>query len=153
MKKIFLLNGCNVNLLGTREPEIYGTTTLPEIEASCSSAAKRLGFELESLQSNHEGVLVDAIHAIGARRREGATVGIVFNPAAFTRTSLALADAIKGVGVPVIEVHISNTYARESFRQHSHISPVAAGIVIGFGVDGYLLAMEGLARKLMRPAG
>ena len=148
MKKMLLLNGPNLNLLGLREPEQYGRTTLADVEAMCQEAAKRLGVELECFQSNWEGALIDKIHDYGRLFKSGQAVGVVFNPGAFTHTSVALHDAIKGVdGLPVIEIHISNVHARESFRHHSYVSPAAAGIVVGFGVQGYLLAMEGLMRK------
>jgi len=148
MKKVLILNGPNLNLLGTREPAQYGTATLQDVEGMCRAAGERLGFEVECFQSNWEGALIDKIHEYGRLHREGAALGCVFNPGAFTHTSIALHDAIKGVeGLPVIECHISNVHARESFRHHSYVSPAAAGIVIGFGVDGYVIALEGLARK------
>ena len=105
------------------------------------------GAEVECRQSNHEGVLLDWIHAAGVQHRAGQLAGVVFNAGAYTHTSVALHDAIKGSGVPVIEVHISNVHAREAFRHHSYLSPAAAGIVVGFGVDGYVLAIDGLLRK------
>ncbi|WP_372662936.1 type II 3-dehydroquinate dehydratase [Hydrogenophaga sp.] len=153
MKTLLLLNGPNLNLLGTREPGVYGAATLADVEARFQEDAKRLGFQAECFQSNHEGALIDKIHEAGRRRAAGEVGGVVFNPGAFTHTSVALFDAIKGVGdLPVIEVHISNVHTREAFRHHSYISPAAAGIVVGFGVDGYRLAVEGLARKLSGPA-
>lgn len=146
--KILILNGPNLNLLGTREPEQYGHTTLADVEVMCKAAGERLGLEVECFQSNHEGALIDKIHEYGRLYKSGQTIGAVFNPGAYTHTSVALHDAIKGVdGLPVIEMHISNVHARESFRHHSFISPAAAGIIVGFGVDGYVLAIEGLARK------
>jgi 3-dehydroquinate dehydratase II len=149
MPAILLLNGPNLNLLGTREPGVYGATTLADVEARCRATAERMGFALDALQSNHEGELIDAIHRAGVRHRSGELAGVVFNPGAFTHTSVALFDAIAGVKpLPVYEVHISNVHARESFRHHSYVSPAAAGIVVGFGVDGYELAIEGLARRL-----
>jgi 3-dehydroquinate dehydratase-2 len=148
MPAILLLNGPNLNLLGTREPAVYGATTLADVEARCRDTAQRLGFTLEALQSNHEGALIDALHAAGRRFQAGELAGVVFNPGAFTHTSVALFDAISGVKpMPVIEVHISNVHAREAFRHHSYVSPAAAGIVVGFGVDGYRLAIEGLAAR------
>ena len=148
MKKVLVLNGPNLNLLGTREPSQYGTATLNDVEGMCRAAGERLGFEVECFQSNWEGALIDKIHEYGRLYKEGTAQGCIFNPGAFTHTSVALHDAIKGVdGLPVIECHISNVHARESFRHHSYVSPTAAGIVIGFGVDGYVLALEGLARK------
>jgi 3-dehydroquinate dehydratase-2 len=147
MKKVLLLNGPNLNLLGTREPNQYGHTTLADVEAMFTQAAQRLGFEAECFQSNWEGALLDKIHEYGRLYKAAEAVGVVFNPGAFTHTSIALQDAIKGVdGLPVIEVHVSNVHAREEFRHHSWVSPVAAGIVVGFGMDGYLLALEGLQR-------
>jgi 3-dehydroquinate dehydratase II len=147
VRKILVLNGPNLNLLGTREPEQYGSTTLPEVEAMCRDAGDRLGFEVECFQSNWEGALIDKIHEYGRLWKEGEALGCVFNPGAFTHTSVALHDAIKGVaGLPVIECHISNVHAREEWRHKSWISPAAAGIVIGFGVQGYLIALEGLVR-------
>ena len=148
MPAILLLNGPNLNLLGTREPGTYGAATLADVEAACRAQAERAGHTLEALQSNHEGVLIDAIHAAGQRHKAGELLGVVMNPGAYTHTSIALRDAIAGTApLPVIEVHISNVHAREAFRHHSHISPVAAGIVVGFGVDGYALAIDGLLRK------
>lgn len=147
-KFILILNGPNLNLLGTREPATYGSTTLADVEALCAQAAQAHGLRVECLQSNHEGALVDAIHRAGQAFRAGECAGVVFNAGAYTHTSVALHDAIKGTDpLPVIEVHISNVHARESFRHHSFLSPAAAGIVVGFGVDGYRLAIEGLARK------
>jgi len=140
----FILNGPNLNLLGTREPGIYGSLTLADIEANCRDKAAMLGFStVEFRQSNHEGELVDWIQEAG---RRGA--GVVMNPGAYTHTSIALHDAIKGTGVPVIEVHISNVHARESFRHRSFVSPVAAGVIVGLGPLGYALALEALAGLL-----
>jgi len=147
MRKVIVLNGPNLNLLGQREPALYGSATLVDVEAMCQAAGARLGVAVECLQSNHEGVLIDAIHEAGRGVKDGSVLGVVFNAGAYTHTSVALHDAIKGAGVPVIEVHISNVHAREAFRQHSHLSPVAAGIVVGFGIEGYVLALEGLVRK------
>lgn len=148
MKQILILNGPNLNLLGQREPTQYGHQTLADVEQLCRETGARLGLEIECLQSNHEGVLIDAIHEAGRGVKAGKVLGVVFNAGAYTHTSIALQDAIKGAEVPVIEVHISNVHAREAFRHHSWISPVAAGIVVGFGVEGYVLAIEGLVRKL-----
>lgn len=147
MTTILVLNGPNLNLLGQREPAQYGSTTLKDVEAMCIEAGKRLGFEVKCLQSNHEGVLLDAIHEAGRGVKDGSVLGVVMNPGAYTHTSIALFDAIKGAEVPLIEIHISNVHAREEFRHHSYVSPAAAGIVVGFGVDGYVLAIEGLVRK------
>ena len=149
MAAILILNGPNLNLLGQREPEKYGSTTLDDVIASCREAAAKHTLKVEAQQSNHEGALIDAIHEAGRRHRRGELVGVIFNPGAYTHTSVALHDAIRGVDpLPVIEVHISNVHAREAFRHHSYVSPVAAGIVVGFGVDGYRLAIEGLARRI-----
>jgi 3-dehydroquinate dehydratase-2 len=140
-KTVYVLNGPNLNLLGTREPKTYGRATLEDVEKLCREAARRHDFEVKFNQSNHEGEIVDAIHAAGA---EGAA-GIVINAGAYTHTSVAIRDAIAAVDVPVIEVHISNVFARESFRHRSHIAPVAKASLCGFGVDGYALAIDGLA--------
>ena len=148
MKTLLILNGPNLNLLGTREPAVYGSTTLADLQARCEADGQRLGFAVECFQSNHEGALIDQLHEAGKRFAAGELAGVVFNPGAFTHTSVALFDAIQGVQpLPVIEVHISNVHAREPFRHHSYVSPAAAGLVVGFGVDGYRLAIEGLARK------
>ncbi len=147
MRKVIVLNGPNLNLLGQREPATYGHATLADVEAMCQTAGARLGVAVECLQSNHEGVLIDALHEAGRGVKAGSVLGVVFNAGAYTHTSVALHDAIKGAEVPVIEIHISNVHAREAFRHHSYLSPAAAGIVVGFGVDGYVLAMEGLVRK------
>ena len=147
MPKILVLNGPNLNLLGLREPAVYGSATLADVEQMCLDAGTRLGVAVECRQSNHEGVLIDWLHEAGREVKAGRLLGVVFNPGAYTHTSVALHDAIKGAEVPVIETHISNVHAREAFRHHSYISPAAAGIVVGFGVEGYLLAMEGLVRK------
>jgi 3-dehydroquinate dehydratase-2 len=147
MRKILVLNGPNLNLLGLREPAVYGSATLADVEALCRETAARHGMAVECLQSNHEGVLVDTLQAAGRRVKAGELVGVVFNPGAYTHTSVALHDAIKGAEVPVIEIHISNVHAREAFRHHSYVSPAALGIVIGFGIHGYALAIEGLLRK------
>jgi 3-dehydroquinate dehydratase-2 len=147
MSTILILNGPNLNLLGQREPDVYGATTLADVEHLCQTTAQKFGHVCDCRQSNHEGVLIDAIHEAGRAHKAGALVGVVFNAGAYTHTSVALHDAIKGAGVPVVEVHISNVHAREAFRHHSMLSPVAAGIVVGFGVRGYALAIEGLVAK------
>jgi 3-dehydroquinate dehydratase-2 len=144
---VLVLNGPNLNLLGTREPSVYGADTLADVEALCRQAADPHGVAIDFRQSNHEGVLIDAIHEAGRACKAGTLIGVVFNAGAYTHTSIALHDAIKGTEVPVIEVHISNVHAREPFRHHSWLSPVAAGIVVGFGVEGYRLAIEGLLRR------
>lgn len=145
-----VLNGPNLNLLGTREPETYGHETLADVEVMCRDAASSLGYDIEFHQSNHEGVLIDLIHDAGSRVKKGELLGVVFNPGAYTHTSIALYDAIKGTNVPVIEIHISNVHARESFRHHSYISPAAKGIIVGLGVQGYVLAIQGLVNKTIR---
>ena len=144
MTSVLILNGPNLNLLGTRKPEVYGTTTLADVEKLCSDAAAKLGLDIDFKQSNHEGQLIDWIQEAGAAVRAGESIGAVFNPGAFTHTSVALHDAIEGASLPVIECHVSNVHKREEFRHHSFISPIAAGIVIGFGVHGYVLAINGL---------
>ena len=146
MKKILVLNGPNLNLLGTREPAQYGYETLDDVVKLCEAAGARLGIDIECRQSNHEGALLDWIHEAGREVAAGRLLGIVFNAGAYTHTSVALHDGIKGANVPVIELHISNVHAREAFRHHSYISPVARGIIVGFGVKGYALAIEALAR-------
>jgi len=145
--KILVVNGPNLNLLGTREPAVYGSATLAEAEALCRDTGARLGIDIECRQSNHEGELIDWIQQAGAAQAAGQLLGVVLNAGAYTHTSVALHDAIKGSGVRVIEIHISNVHAREPFRHHSYLSPVASGIVIGFGIDGYALAIEGLSRR------
>ncbi len=141
---LYILNGPNLNLLGKREPEIYGSQTLADVEQSARARAAAHGYTVEFRQSNHEGILVDWIHEAHAHK----AAGIIINPAAFTHTSIALLDAMKAVDLPVIEVHLSNIHAREDFRRHSYISPVASGIVAGFGAYGYELAIDGIARIL-----
>lgn len=146
MKKILVLNGPNLNLLGTREPAQYGYETLADVERMCLDAGSALGVAVECRQSNHEGMLLDWIHEAGREIAKGAMLGVVMNPGAYTHTSIALHDAIKGANVTLIELHISNVHARESFRHHSYISPVARGIIVGLGVKGYVLAIEALVR-------
>jgi 3-dehydroquinate dehydratase-2 len=144
MTTMLILNGPNLNLLGAREPEVYGSATLSDVEALCRTDGERLGVDIEFRQSNHEGELIDWIHSAGPRCSSGEMRGVVLNPGAFTHTSIALHDAIKAAAAPVIEVHISNVHAREAYRHHSYISPAAAGIIIGFGVHGYVLAIQGM---------
>ena len=139
MKKILLLNGPNLALLGTREPEIYGSTTLNDIVEAVKSAASQKGVEVTAIQSDEEGVLVNAI----GKAREWAD-GVIINPAAYTHTSVALHDAIKASGLPTVEVHISNVYAREGYRHESLTAGVCIGQICGFGLKGYLLALEAL---------
>ena len=136
---VFVLNGPNLNLLGQREPAVYGKATLAEIERHCHEAGKRLGLSVDFRQTNHEGMLIDWV-----QEAAGAAKGIVINPGAFTHTSIGVHDAIKAVGVPTVEVHLSNIFAREAFRHHSYVSPVAAGVICGFGPLGYILALEAL---------
>ena len=135
---ILLLNGPNLNLLGTREPHIYGADTLPQIEAELTKIAADAGEKLYALQSNHEGVLIDRIHAACT----DGTQFIIINPGGLTHTSVALRDALAGVALPFIEVHISNVHKREAFRHHSYLSDVAAGVIVGLGVNGYRLALS-----------
>jgi 3-dehydroquinate dehydratase II len=144
--KILVLNGPNLNLLGQREPHLYGHTTLKDVEKMCKTCCEKLGLTLETCQSNHEGVMLDEIQRVGREVAKGEHLGIVLNAGAFTHTSIALHDAIKGANVPVIEVHISNVHAREAFRHHSYISPAAKGIIVGFGVLGYELGIEALVK-------
>lgn len=140
-KTIYVLNGPNLNLLGTREPQKYGSATLADVEALCRDRAAKHGLAVEFRQSNHEGALIDSIH----EAREKQASGIVINPAGYSHTSVALLDAILAVGLPVIEVHITNIHARESFRHHSFVSSGAKGVLCGFGIEGYGLAIQGLA--------
>jgi 3-dehydroquinate dehydratase-2 len=144
MTSVLVLNGPNLNLLGTRRPEIYGTATLADVEKLCRQEAGTLGLEVAFRQSNHEGQLIDWIQEAGPDVRAGKSIGAVFNPGAFTHTSAALHDAIEGVRLPVIEVHISNVHNREEFRHQSWISPVARGTIIGLGIHGYPLGIRAL---------
>lgn len=135
---IWVIHGPNLNMLGTREPEVYGRTTLPELDAALLAHAKGRGALLECFQSNHEGAIVDRIQAA-----RGAGVGfIVINPAAFTHTSVAIRDALSAVAIPFIEVHVSNVHRREAFRHHSYVSDIATGSVVGLGLAGYRLALD-----------
>lgn len=142
-KKIYILNGPNLNLLGKRQPEIYGHHTLADVEESCRKVADEFGLDCVLLQSNHEGAIIDWIHDA---REDGA--GIVINPGAFTHTSVAILDALNTFEGPVLEVHISNVHKRESFRHHSYVSLRAEGVIAGFGVEGYALAMRRMGSLL-----
>lgn len=145
---VLVLHGPNLNLLGTREPAVYGSTTLADIERDLLQIAQEVGSTLQSLQSNHEGVLIDRVHAA----RTDGTDFIVINPGAFTHTSVALRDAFAGVAIPFVEVHISNVHRREPFRHHSYFSDLAEGVIVGLGVQGYALALRfALSRAPARP--
>lgn len=143
-----MLNGPNLNMLGTRQPEIYGSTTLAEIEARCVKEGRVLGLSVTCRQSNEEGQLVTWI-----QEARGKQAAIILNAGAYTHTSIAIADAIAATGVPVIELHLSNIYAREEFRHHSHISRHARGVICGFGADGYSLALDAAARLVHQQQG
>lgn len=143
MNSVLVLNGPNLNLLGLRQPEIYGHETLADVEALCRRAADGLGLALEFLQTNHEGVMIDRIHAA-----RGVTSGIVINPGGWSHTSVALLDALNAFEAPVVEVHISNIHRREGFRHHSYISARAEAVIAGCGVQGYALALTHLAERL-----
>ncbi|WP_019971312.1 type II 3-dehydroquinate dehydratase [Mycobacterium sp. 141] len=142
-RRLLLLNGPNLNLLGTRQPEVYGATTLPEIEASVTALAAEFGFEVRAVQSNHEGVLIDTIHDARAD-----CAGIIINPGAYSHTSVAIPDALTSVELPVAEVHLSNIHRREPFRHHSYVSGVAEVVIAGAGPAGYEYAVRYLAGKL-----
>lgn len=139
-KPILILNGPNLNLLGTRETSVYGSDTLQSIEADCVAHAKSLGLDVDFRQSNHEGELITWI-----QEAQSAHAGIVINPAAYSHTSVGIHDALRAVGLPVIEVHLSNIHKRERFRHHSYVSPVADGIIVGLGPTGYQLALTAIA--------
>jgi 3-dehydroquinate dehydratase-2 len=140
MNSVYVLNGPNLNLLGTREPETYGRATLADVEKLCRGAAERYKLDVQFRQSNHEGELIEWIHEAGAQK----AAGIVLNAGGYTHTSVAIRDAVAAVAVPVIEVHISNIFARDAFRHHSYIAPVASASLCGFGIAGYGLAIDGL---------
>lgn len=145
---ILVLHGPNLNLLGTREPEVYGATTLAQIDADLAEIAAKAGSTLVSFQSNHEGALIDRVHAA---RLDG-TQFVIINPGAFTHTSVALRDALAGVAIPFIEVHLSNVHRREAFRHHSYFSDLADGVIVGLGADGYACALRHvLQRDAKRP--
>lgn len=146
--RVLVLHGPNLNLLGTREPEIYGSADLASIEAALQQLGQQLGASVDSRQSNHEGQLVDWIQ----EAREGFD-GILLNAAAYTHTSVAIRDAISASETPCVEIHLSNTHAREAFRHHSHIAPVSLGVVMGFGANSYALGLRGLIDYLRAPDG
>ncbi|KGM88760.1 3-dehydroquinate dehydratase [Roseovarius mucosus DSM 17069] len=145
MTAVLFLNGPNLNLLGTRQPEVYGRTTLADIETTCQDAARQRGVTVAFYQSNHEGALLDAIHAA-----RGTYDGIILNAGAYTHTSVALMDAISSVAIPTIELHLSNVHAREAFRHQSYIARVALGVICGFGAQGYVLALDAMLGHLER---
>lgn len=142
-KRVLVLNGPNLNMLGTREPQTYGSQTLADIEKMAVAEGKKLGLAVSCKQSNHEGELVTWI-----QQALGTQDAIVINPGAYSHTSVAIHDAIRAVGLPVVEVHLSNIYTREAFRHHSYVSPVALGVICGLGATGYRLALHALAEKL-----
>jgi len=145
-KSVYVLNGPNLNLLGTREPETYGSATLKDVERLCRERAKTHRLDLEFRQSSHEGELIDWIHEAAAKQ----AAGIVLNAGGYTHTSVSIRDAVAAVSVPVVEVHISNIFAREHFRHHSHIAGVAKASLCGFGIAGYALAIDGLVALVSR---
>jgi 3-dehydroquinate dehydratase-2 len=147
VRKILVLNGPNLNLLGTREPDVYGHQTLADVNAVLESLCDAESIGFDSFQSNAEHLLVDRIHAA----RTDGTAFILFNPGAFTHTSVALRDALLGVNIPFIEVHISNVHKRESFRQHSYLSDIAEGVICGLGTQGYSLALQAALQKISPP--
>ena len=144
MPSVLVLNGPNLNLLGQRQPEVYGSATLADIEASCAAHASELGLDLTFVQSNHEGVMIDAVHAA-----KGVHGGLIINAGAYTHTSIALMDAVASVELPMVEVHLSNIHAREPFRHVSYLSKVAIGQICGFGPQGYLMALDALHVRLV----
>jgi 3-dehydroquinate dehydratase II len=143
MTSILVLHGANLNLLGKREPEVYGSTTLADINRQLEAQAESLGVKISFLQSNHEGALIDAVHAAA-----GIYQGILINPGGYTHTSVSLRDALAGVYIPTVEVHLSNIHKREEFRHHSYIAPIAIGQISGFGADSYRLGLEALVHHL-----
>ncbi len=148
MPKILILNGPNLNLLGIREPEIYGHDTLSEIEQKCILHGQAIGFDIDFRQSNSEGEMVDWIQLA-----QQESDGIIINPAAYTHTSVAIMDALKQFNSPIIEIHISNIFSREPFRQHSYISPVANGVICGFGAHGYSIALDAITQLVSNKEG
>lgn len=147
MIRILVINGPNLDLLGTREPSVYGAVTLEEINRAIARHCESAGLAVDFFQSNHEGEIVEAIHAA-----RGKYAGVVINPAAYTHTSVAIRDAIAAVGIPFVEVHLSNIHGREEFRRHSFTAPVCVGQISGFGADSYILGIEGL-RRVLEKAG
>ena len=141
MRRLLVLNGPNLNLLGTRQPETYGTITLTDIEALCTQEARQIGVTFDFEQSNHEGTMIDLIHATNAQ-------GIILNAGAYTHTSVAIMDALSSVNMPVLELHLSNIHQREAFRQHSYISKVAFAMICGLGASGYPIAIRAIAEHL-----
>ncbi len=146
-KSVLILNGPNLNFLGRREPAVYGSQTLADVEALCLRTCSEHGYALDFRQTNSEGMLIDWIHQAADLQAQGVLAGVILNAAAYTHTSVALHDAIKAASVYLIELHISNVHAREPFRQHSFVSPVANGVMFGFGVAGYALAIAALAKR------
>lgn len=144
MPRVLVINGPNLNLLGTREPEVYGSTTLADVENGLRAQAAALGLEIDCFQSNHEGAIVDRIHQA---RSEGVDF-VLINPGAYTHTSVAIRDAFSGVAIPFVEVHISNVHKREAFRHHSYLSAIAEAVMAGFGTQGYGLALQFVAQRL-----
>ena len=149
MKTALVLNGPNLNLLGTREPAVYGAQTLVDVETLCRAACEMHGLALDFRQSNHEGELIDWIHAAGRAQAEGALAGVVLNAGAYTHTSIALHDAIRAISKPVIELHLSNIHAREEFRHKTWTAPAVKGIICGFGAHSYILALQA-AKELIQ---
>lgn len=148
MTRVLVINGPNLNLLGTREPALYGRAGLADVQQLCEATAAELGLEVELRQSNHEGELVDWMQQAAEAQNSGQLLGVVLNPGAYGHTSIALRDAIVGSGVRVVEVHITNVHAREAFRHHSYISAVVVGTIVGLGVSGYSLAIRALAERV-----
>ena len=144
MHTVLIVHGPNLNLLGTREPEVYGHDTLADIDANLAKLGRSLSVKVETFQSNHEGGLIDRIHAA----REAGVTAIIINPGGLTHTSVSLRDALAGVAIPFVEVHISNIHKRESFRHQSYLSALAAGVICGLGIDGYRMAIEFALKKL-----
>ncbi|MDQ7992300.1 MAG: type II 3-dehydroquinate dehydratase [Propionicimonas sp.] len=146
---VLVINGPNLNTLGSREPEVYGSTTLPEIEAALIAQGAAAGLSVDTFQSNHEGALIDRLH----EARADGTRFVIINPGAFTHTSIALRDAFASVALPFVEIHISNIHAREEFRHHSYLSDLAVGVLVGLGTDGYRLAMDFAILRLAGNSG